>query len=273
MILLALLLAATEPNPVMRPLVLKVAGTENVHVLRDVAYEQTPRGPQLADVYLPLKKSPKRPIAIFIHGGVPPDVPRPKSWGFYESWGRTIAASGFVGVVFNHRLGYPEPHLRDAQADLDAILAYVTAHAVEWNGDADRIALLAYSAGGPLLSHPLRDHPANIRCLVSFYNFLDIAVTLEHSKYEPPEAIREFSPSDAVNAQSPPILVVRAGKDQIPKLNDSIAVFIARAIEVNAPLTFMIHPDAPHGFENRTDDARTHEILQTVLEFVKRHTE
>ncbi len=192
MLTLLLTLAVTKPvHPVMRPLVLKVPGTQTVRVLRDLAYEQTPGGPQLADVYLPPKKSARRPVAIFIHGGVPPDVPRPKSWGVYESWGRTIAASGFVGVVFNHRLQYPDPHLLEAQADLDAILAYVKAHASEWNGDANRVALFAYSAGGPLLSRPLRDHPANIRCI------------------------------------------------------ETIATFVARAIEVNAPLTFVIHPDAP----------------------------
>ncbi len=135
MLTLLLTLAVTKPvHPVMRPLVLKVPGTQTVRVLRDLAYEQTPGGPQLADVYLPPKKSARRPVAIFIHGGVPPDVPRPKSWGVYESWGRTIAASGFVGVVFNHRLQYPDPHLLEAQADLDAILAYVKAHASEWNG-------------------------------------------------------------------------------------------------------------------------------------------
>jgi acetyl esterase/lipase len=255
------------------PLVLKVPGAENVRVIRDVVYEQTSSGPLRADVYLPAKSTSKRAIAIFIHGGMGPEFPvRPKEWGMYQSWGRTMAASGLVSVVFNHRLGYPETSILKGSADLDAILAYVTAHAAEWNADSSRIALLAYSAGGPLLSHALRDHPPSIRCLVSFYNFLDISRTLEHPKSETPETIREFSPSNAVNAQSPPILVVRAGKDQIPKLNESIATFVARAIEVNAPLTFMVHPDADHGFENKADDARTREILEATVAFVKRYT-
>ena len=253
------------------PLVLKVPGADKVKIIRDVFYRQSPS--MRADVYLPPEQSTKRAIAIFIHGGMGPEFPvRPKEWGMYQSWGKTMAASGLVSVVFNHRLGYPKTNILDGASDLDAVLAYVKAHAAEWNADPNRIAILAFSAGGPLLSRPLRDHPPSIRCLVSFYNFLDISKTLEHPQFETAETIREFSPSNAVNANSPPILVVRAGKDQIPKLNESIATFVARAIEVNAPLTFMIHPEAGHGFENKNDDRRTREILEAAIAFVKRYT-
>ncbi|HSP13437.1 MAG TPA: alpha/beta hydrolase [Thermoanaerobaculia bacterium] len=256
---------------VSRPLLLKVPGSENVRVLRDVAYAQTPAGALLADVYLP-PLTRKAPMVIFIHGGVPAGVPRPKEWGFFQSWGRTVAASGLVAIAFNHRLGYPDTRIREGAADLDAMLAYTAAHAPDWNADPQRVALLAFSAGGPLLSHPLRDRPASVRCLVSFYNILDISKSPVYAASETPETIREFSPVKSVTAESPPILVVRAGKDS-PGLNESIAAFVARAVETNAPLTFLNHPNGVHGFENTTDDERTREILETTIAFMKRHTE
>jgi acetyl esterase/lipase len=258
-------------DAVMRPVFYQVRGTEDVRVRKNVVYKRDGATQLAADFYMP-RDVVKAPIVIFIHGGVPADIPvKPKDWGVYQSWGRLVAASGFVGVTFNHRLGFPEPHLRDAASDLDAIVRYVRANAPELHADGDRICLAAFSAGGPLLSPALRDRPPYIRCLVSMYNFLDISKTVEHPKYELPDVIKDFSPVTHLRPDIAPMLVVRAGKDEIPKLNESIATFVQRAVEVNAPITLMIHPTAPHGFDNKTDDRRTKEILRSILDFMKWH--
>ncbi len=67
------------------------------------------------------------------------------------------------------------------------------------------------------------------------------------------------------------MLIVRAGNDQIPALNDSIARFVQKAVEVNAPITLMIHPTAPHSFDNETNDDRAREIIHDVIAFMKWH--
>jgi acetyl esterase/lipase len=75
------------------------------------------------DIYISpdLAESAKRPVVIFLHGGAKTDY-TPKDWGIYTTWGRLIAASGFVGVTFTHRLEYPNPSLEKAAADVrDAI--------------------------------------------------------------------------------------------------------------------------------------------------------
>lgn len=258
-------------DAVSKPVLYQLRGTTDVRVRKNVVYKREAGTSLTADFYLP-RDVAKAPIVIFIHGGVGADFPvRPKDWGVYQSWGRLVAASGLAGVTFNHRLGFPEPHLRDAASDLDAIVRYVRANAPELHADGDRICLAAFSAGGPLLSPALRDRPPYIRCIVSMYNFLDITRTLEHPKFEPAEVLKDFSPVTHLRPDSPPMLVVRAGKDQIPKLNESIATFVQRAVEVNAPITLMIHPTGPHGFDNQTDDRRTKEIIRTVLDFMKWH--
>src|SRR6476620_2506371 len=171
-------------DAVSRPVLLQVPGMKDVQVRRNAVYRHNPD--LAADIYSP--KSSHAPVVIFIHGGVGADLPvRPKDWGSYQSWGRLVAASGFVGVTFNHRLGYPEPHMREAASDLEELIRYVRANAKSLGADADRINLMAFSAGGPLLSPALRDHPRYIRSIVSLYNFLDIEHTLEHPRYEPAE--------------------------------------------------------------------------------------
>ncbi|HEV8660194.1 MAG TPA: alpha/beta hydrolase, partial [Thermoanaerobaculia bacterium] len=241
-------------DAVSRPVLYQLRGTDDVRVRKNVVYKREATTHLMADFYMP-RETGKAPIVIFIHGGVPPDIPvKPKDWGIYQSWGRLVAASGFIGITFNHRLGFPEPHLREAASDLDAIIRYVRANAPQLHADGDRICLAAFSAGGPLLSPALRDRPPYIRCIVSMYNFLDITRTLEHPKFETPDVLKDFSPVTHLRPDIAPMLVVRAGKDQIPKLNESIATFVQRAVEVNAPITLMIHPTGPHGFDNQTDD-------------------
>src|SRR5439155_25874157 len=110
------------------------------------------------------------PVVFFIHGGVPRDVPvLPKDWGIYRSWGRLIAASGMAAVTFNHRVGYPDPNLAQGAADLADAIAFVRGRAADFGIDPERIALAAYSAGGPLLAAPIREPKPYIRCLVAFY--------------------------------------------------------------------------------------------------------
>ena len=281
-IVLSLLLAAPKEqyppdvqaflDRVNAPVVAVVPGADKVRVKNDVVYKRAGDTRLLADIYSPRSAKGPLPVAIFIHGGMGPDFPvKPKEWGHYESWGRSVAALGIIGVTFNHRLGFPEPRLREAGSDLQDLIQYIRSNADELNADPDRIALLAFSAGGPLLSHALRERPPYIRGVVGFYNFLDISRTEHHSKFEAAETVTAYSPVDHIRADSPPMLVIKAGQDQIPALNNSIDTFMARALVVNAPVTLMIHPTAPHGFDNKQNDARSFEILQTTFEFLQRH--
>lgn len=253
--------------------VVTLPGMDAVAVRKDIRYSSADDPRLLADIYLPPAGN-KHPIVVFIHGGGALDSPvLPKNWGPYMSWGRLAAASGFVGVTFNHRLGYPEPHLEDAAGDLRQVISYVRQHAAELNADPDRIALAAYSAGGPLLTIAMSESLPYVRGLVSFYNFLDIQRTPEHSKYESAEVVRRFSPVlyAANGTRIPPMFVVRAGKDAIPLLNESIDRFVTAALAGGVDLTLMNHPTAPHGLDFKSDDARGKEIVRGALDFLHLH--
>ena len=94
------------------------------------------------DVYVPpdLSENEKRPVVIFLHGGGKTDY-TPKDWGVYTSWGRLIAASGFVGVTFTHRLEYPTASLEKAAVDVLDAIKYVRANAEKYGIALDHVAL------------------------------------------------------------------------------------------------------------------------------------
>jgi dipeptidyl aminopeptidase/acylaminoacyl peptidase len=67
-------------------------------------------------VYQPsgLGEDERRPAVLLIHGGPLPKEVSPKDWRLFQDYGRLLAASGFVGVTFNHRFHGVEtlPHRR-----------------------------------------------------------------------------------------------------------------------------------------------------------------
>jgi acetyl esterase/lipase len=71
-----------------------------------------------------------------------------------------------------------------------------------------------------------------------------------------------------------PMLVVRAGRDDIPTLNDALDRFVARALAANAPITVMNHPTGGHGFDsfdNKGDAERSKQIIRRSIEFMRTH--
>jgi acetyl esterase/lipase len=264
----------TYEEIVNAPVVLKVAGSSDVKVRADLRYSEA--DPHLfMDVFSPPATKPgeRHPVVMFIHGGAG-SASRPKDWGLYKSWGRTVAASGFTAVTFNHRLGYPDPLLEESATDVAAAIDYVRAHAREWNADGDRVCLAAFSAGGPMLTLGFDKKRTYVRCLIGFYEFMDIQQTGLHSKYEPAERVRAFSPIEHLEdeyARSVPMFIGRGGLDEIPTMNDSIDRYVARAIEKNANVVVWNHPTGTHTFDNQNDDDRSREIIVAALEFMRRH--
>ncbi|HEX2270413.1 MAG TPA: alpha/beta hydrolase [Pyrinomonadaceae bacterium] len=254
------------------PVVYSLPGMERVVVKSNLKYVTTGEPHMLMDVYVPpgLAKNARRPAVLFIHGSVPPGSPA-KDMGAFRSWGRLAAASNMVGVTFTHRLGFPKPLLNEAAGDVNAAINYIRTHAGELNIDKDRICLAAYSGGGPMLSMAMRDKPEYVRCLVSFYAFLDIQNSNLHRPHEPAETLKNFSPVTYLTAEAEqiaPLFIARAGLDEVPGLNESIDRFVQQAMTRNASVTVINHPRGPHAFDIQTDDERSCEIIQAALAFM-----
>lgn len=257
------------------PIVYSLPGMDRVKTITNRKYTAVADENLLLDVYVPagLNANERRPVVMFIHGGAG-SANRAKDWGIYRSWGRLAAAAGFIGVTFNHRLGFPDPELDNSANDVRAAIDYVRQNAVSFNADADRMCLSAYSAGGPMLTLAYESSRPYVRCLLAFYAFLDIQQSQLHRDHESAERIRKFSVVEHLNeerARSLPMFVARAGLDEIPTMNDSIDRFITRAIAANANVIVMNHPTGVHTFDNQNDDERSREILAAAIAFMREH--
>jgi acetyl esterase/lipase len=262
-------------NDLSRRIVYRVAGMESVAIMRDLVYQRDGDTDLLMDVYVPSGLAPRerRPVVFFVHGGpLALEMQPPKEWGVYLSYGELAAASGLIGVTFNHRFYSPQ-QLEQAAADVAAAIAYVRARAGDLHADADRTCLWAFSGGGPLLSMVFRERPPHIKCVVAYYALLDLRhLSAPSSEPEHDAPVQKFSPAAYLRDGSAglPVFVARAGLDR-PVINQSIDLFVQEALAANALIDVANHPDGRHGFDFLDDEPRSHEIIARTLEFIKTH--
>jgi len=266
---------AERVNPAV---VLRLPGMDRVRVVRNLKYSEVSHPNLLMDVFIPpdLKPRELRPVVVFIHGGAGPEN-APKDWGIFQSWGRLIAAAGMVAAAFTHRFSPPpQSRLAEAAADVDSAIQYLRGNAVSLHANSDRIGVCAWSSGGALLSSLLTKQPPLVRCVVAFYAMLDLQQYAPAGDAAALQTLKEFSaiaalPEDA--ASMLPMLIARAGRDEVPMLNAALDRFAAKALAANAPITVINHPTGVHGFDNQNDDERSREIIRSVIEFLRTHLE
>jgi acetyl esterase/lipase len=187
-----------------------------------------------------------------------------KDMASYVSWARLAAASGLVGVTYTND---------DPTTAIHSVVRYLREHADALGIDAGRIALWACSGNGPVALSVLMEQGAGIDAAVFCYAYLldaddrtlvaDAASTFGFAN---PCAGRSIE--DVANV---PLLIVRAGRDEMPGLNVSGDRFIAAALDRNLPLTVINHHTGPHAFDLFDDSDRSKHVIKGVLTFLRRH--
>jgi acetyl esterase/lipase len=256
-------------------IVLTVPGMEKARIQQGIVYKRVGSDELKMDVFSPDKPTASSlPAILFIHGGpLPADFPLPpREWGIYVSYGQYAAASGVIGVTFDYRF-FSIERLAEAESDIDDALRYVREHAHALGIDREQIAVWAFSGGGPLLSHFLREPEPGIRCIVGFYSLMDIQPGNMQSPGPSGNSLEHFSPVLALaesNGKLPPIFFGRAGLDNA-SLNTTIDAFVAEGLKRNVTIDLSNHPEGHHGFDMLDDNARSREIIRRAMDFVKSH--
>ncbi|MGB7922365.1 MAG: alpha/beta hydrolase [Pyrinomonadaceae bacterium] len=261
--------------------VYSVPGMETIKAQKDLTYKRVGDAELKMDVYAPpnLSSGARRPVVLFIHGGaIPPNLrTKPKEWGVFVSYGQLAAATGFVGITFNHRFyGWDRKALTDARADVSDAIAYIRDHAERLGVDKDRICLWSVSAGSLFLAQATGDAPppAYIRCLVSYYPIMDLEPLRKERPAITDDAIKEFSPVNRLSGASnafAPIFIGRAGREE-SGVNVAVDRFIQGSLKLNATIDLSNHPEGQHGFDTLDNTERTREIIKRTLEFIKAHS-
>jgi acetyl esterase/lipase len=254
-----------------RRIVYTVPGMERVKVQRGLAFRTVDGEDLHMDLYAPDEVPVRRPAVVFVHGGPIPRGSAPKDWGVFESYGELVAASGLIGITFNHRYHAPAD-MPTAEADVRAAIEHVRANAGRLYVDENRLAIWAYSGGGPLISFVLRESLPYVRCLVTYYAVLDLQ--------QPPgplppgvtdDMLRRYSPVACLRDNKdriPPVFVARAGRDNA-WLNGTVDRFVTEALGANITIDVMNHPVGQHGFDILNGDARSRAIIARTIEFVR----
>lgn len=114
-------------------------------VKADISYAEAGGGKLLLDAHVPEGAGPF-PIAILVHGG---------GWGSGGKEGDItplldpLSTANFTWFSIDYRLA-PKHRWPACFEDVQTAIRWVKAHAAEYRGDANKIALIGYSAGGQL---------------------------------------------------------------------------------------------------------------------------
>jgi hypothetical protein len=233
-----------EHDVVEQEVVYRVPGMDRVKVRQDVPYKKTDGGELELDLYYPpdYREEAKLPAVVFINGVGDRPESKLKDWGIYRSWGRLVAASGWIGVNFETTGAYTEtgPHIRD-------LFAFLRTDGARLGIDADWIAAWVCSgnvtSGLPVLMESV---DSGVRGAVVYYGDAK------------PSKIRTDLP----------IYYARAGRDN-PRLNTAIDALWTKAIAAGAPWAMVNAPQSHHAFDalDETDESRR--IVRETLDFYR----
>ncbi len=172
------------------------------------------------------------PVVIAVHGG---------GWSTGDKSGKgdfapalkALTANHFTWFSIDYRLA-PTNHWPDCFDDVQTAIRWVKAHAAEYKGDPNRIALLGYSAGGHLvcLAATLARPDTRVQAVVGLAPPTDLVADAEHrggmGKWssmrnllgrdsmddETLKLLRQMSPTAHVKPGLPPFLLMQGDSDK-----------------------------------------------------------
>ena len=263
----------TPPNPMttMR-VVYDMPGTADVSVRQHVAFPGADGGGLAMDVYRPAgtPTGARVPAVVIVSGYPDAGFERMLGCRFKDmessrSWGRLLAASGMTAITYTNR----EP-----VADLQALMAHLRQHAAVLCIDEARLGVWASSGNVPLALSLLMDASSGVSCAAFCYGYMldlegatGVADAAAQFRFANPCAGKSVADLPAGR----PILLAKAGQDQMPGLNASIDQFIAAARAANGPVTLATHPTGPHAFDLVDDSDASRDVIRQVLAFLRAH--
>lgn len=224
-----------------------------------------------ADIYMPpgLSRGSRLPLVILTNNY--PDAawnklsyPVFKDWQMIISWAELIAASGMIAVTYQTKY---------SPSEADSLISYLSRNAAKYNIDINSIALFGCSANALAAQSLMQNDKYNIRCVVFYYGAL---LTPDQKYFEELKSrantlgfyLSDLKQVDEISSDIP-ILLVRAGKDEIP--NKRIDHFLNEAVKSNAEITFINYPEGQHDFDILDNTKTSKSIIIQTIDFLTTH--
>ena len=255
--------AYRNPTP-GRVLVLQIPGMHRAKVQRNVVYQGSQR--LRLDVYRPRAARGRLPAVLL---GGPPGFG--KDSGQKVGWAQLIAATGMAAVAFDIRSDDYLQSPRNPALDVQAATRFVRANAARLGIDPRRLCTLGFSIGtAPWhLWATMRDPKPWLRCNVVYYGPLDFqspTFAMEPALREEFSALTHLR---RLGGRIPPMLVVKAGRDENVGINESIDRFQAAARELHADVRVVTYRGAAHGFDLGPRTRRARAVVGETLRFLR----
>lgn len=242
-----------------------VAHAERTTVRKDVPVGDSDLRVDLYDP--PGADSRQRPWVLFVNGMPDPLATKVlgcaiKEMASFESWARAVAATGLVGVT--HTTG------ADPAADLRSVWSALSVQGPALGLLPAGGALWACSSHVPNGLGLLRDTSPAPRAAVLCYGFMldldgaaGVAEAQRMWRFANPMAGRRLR--DLIRV---PTLIVRAGLDTTPHVNESIDAFVHHALRENFPMTVINYASGAHAFELDDDSPPASFVVSDILGFL-----
>ncbi len=234
------------------------------HCESDMAYSSDPS--LVMDIYYPKAMKKTVPVVIFVTGYPDPGFKQMtgmklKEVQQYISWAQLFASSGIAAITYSNI---------NPEKDILTLLQFLGDNASALGIDGENISLWSCSGSVPNALAVLAAEP-RIKCAAFLYGFmLD-----QYESQAVAEASKTFKFVNPLNngtfPKLPPVLVVRAGRDDMPGLNNSIDLFILQGLQRNEPVTSLNLPDAHHAFDIVDKSASTQQTIRSILAFFLNH--
>ena len=184
-----------------------------------------------------------------------------------DTFNRYIAAQGYVvwAISYRHAPAYHFPTQLD---DVRSALTYIKQHAIEYETNLDRVALIGRSAGAQLaMLAAYQSPPFPIRAVVNYYGPVNLTAGYDDvpnpdpiesratlraflggTPTEFPELYHQASPLNAVKPQLPASLLIYGGKDCI--VQSKYGGYLAQSLQSQGNKAVFIEiPWADHAFD------------------------
>lgn len=247
-------------------------GMDDAIIKRDIPYQELAENALKMDIYYPsdFEFQCKIPAVIIVLGY--PDVAGKKLIGTefknyiqLVSWCKIISASGMAGIVYESV---------NPERDIISLSNYLKANGEKLRIDINRIGAWTCSAHTPTtISYILNGADNIFKCAVVYYGFFltndfkylpQIDTLSQNMGFKTP---RLSEPT--VWRKDVPVMIVRAGKDNVPYINQTLSSFYDQALSQDLSITLINYQDGVHGFDAALDNETTRQIITTTLDFWK----
>ncbi|CCN80881.1 putative Esterase/lipase [Vibrio nigripulchritudo SFn27] len=232
------------------------------HCESNIPYDVNPS--LVMDIYYPKSMKSCVPVVIFVTGY--PDFGFEQMTGMkikqvqqYISWAQLFAASGIAAITYKNV---------NPEKDIFTLLQYLDDNSTALGIDPNKVSIWSCSGNVPNALSVLAEN-TQVKCAAFLYGYAIDGFGSQAVELASKSFGFVHPGNEGILAKLPPVLVVRAGRDEMPGLNDSIDSFVSQCLRQNQPLTLLNLPNSNHAFDIVDNQGCTQQAIRTILGFFK----